>query len=157
MKFKIPIEVTVASGLSQKDATAVLQLCGKQLDEFYSFSMVSKPSCQGWDVVGRPRQVLEQFLKEPELFYVEYHPPIPPQPPETTFDEYIAKFKSGEMNIHRWNCCISKAGMSSGNEYYAYIMAEGAEQMLTRKKFPSEQAVRDLYVELGVTKHILWI
>ena len=72
--------------------------------------------------------------------------PCPVYPPEPDFDKVIEEWKKGERDIR--NFCVS------GN--WAYLMAEGAEQMIARKKFNSEQEVRDFYTSLGV-KHVGYV
>ena len=101
--------------------------------------------CAYWDlnkkfrgVRGRAGRYFNPVIKAGNPTFAEYREP--------DFDEVIEEWKKGERDIR--NFCVS------GN--WAYLMAEGAEQLIARKKFTSEQEVREFYASLGV-RHVGYV
>lgn len=69
------------------------------------------------------------------------------------FDIIIGKIRNKEWSIEGINFCYH----SSNGSWSAYIMGEGAEQLIAKKSgFTSKQEIFDLYTSLGI-KFILSI
>ena len=76
-------------------------------------------------------------------------------PEKTDWDEYILRFRNGQMKVEKWNFCIS-GGSNPKDKCHAYIMGTGAEQCLASQAFSTRDVAETLFRSLGV-KRILSI
>lgn len=67
-------------------------------------------------------------------------------PPEPDFDEVVERYKKKEIIIP--NFCIYQ----EGKYWWAYLMGEGAEQLIAKKRFDTKQEIIELYGSLGITR-----